>query len=284
MFQNSRNRALKRKMNDLNKQIAKLGEKIESERLNNKLVNINIYDGKLWNFVRPFKCKKQNIPTLNGTANIALTDIEKANCLANSLETQFTLNNISDTNTENTVKHSVERFRTLNVKCTDTDLPSPSEVLDCIKKLKNNKAPGIDNVSNMMIKKLPHNVIFYLTFLFHKILILGHFPQRWKTATVVPILKPGKDPTQPSSYRPISLLSSISKIAEDILSRFNKHLIENNILCKEQFGFRTNLFTSHQLLRVAEYVYEGFINKQKTGAVFLDIQKAFDSLAGCPHP
>ncbi|GBN26719.1 hypothetical protein AVEN_56154-1 [Araneus ventricosus] len=94
MVQNSRNPALKRKMNNLNKQIIKLSEKIESERLNNKLININIYDGKLWNFVRPFKCKKQNIPTLNGTVNTAFTDIEKANCRANSLETQFTLNNI----------------------------------------------------------------------------------------------------------------------------------------------------------------------------------------------
>ncbi|GBN87144.1 putative RNA-directed DNA polymerase from transposon BS [Araneus ventricosus] len=277
MFQNSRNPALKRIVDNLNKKIIKLNEKIENESLNNKLVNINIYDGKLWKFVKPFKSKKQNISTLTGTANIALTDTEKANCLANSLETQFTLNNISDKNTENTVKRSVEYFGTLNVKCTDSDRPSPSEVLGCIKKLKNNKAPGTDGISNMMIRKLPNNVIFYLTFLLQKVLILGHFPQRWKTATVVPIFKPGKDPTQPSSYRPISFLSSISKIAENlILTRFNKHLIDNNILCNEQFGFRPNLSTSHQLLRVAEYVYEGFINKQKTGAVFLDIQKAFD--------
>ncbi|GBM48234.1 RNA-directed DNA polymerase from mobile element jockey [Araneus ventricosus] len=277
MFQNSRNPALKRILNKLNKKIIKLSEKIENESLNNKLVNINTYDGKLWNFVKSFKSKKQNIPTLNDTANIALTDIEKANCLANSLETQFTLYNISDINTENSVKRFVENFRILNVKCADTDLPSPSEVLGCIKKLKNNKAPGIDSISNMMIRNLSHNVIFYLTFLFQKILTLGHFPQRWKTATVVPILKPGKDPTQPSSYRPISLLSSISKIAENIiLTRFNKHLTDNNILCNEQFGFRPNLSNSHQLLRVAEFVYEGFTNKQKTGAVFLDIQKAFD--------
>ncbi|GBO43499.1 RNA-directed DNA polymerase from mobile element jockey [Araneus ventricosus] len=106
---------------------------------------------------------------------------------------------------------------------------------------------------------------------------LGHFPTGWKTATVVPILKPGKDPTDTTSYRPISLLPSLSKIAEHlILKRLNNYLKENNVLCPEQFGFREKLSTSHQLIRVVEYVREGFANKQKTGAVFLDIQKAFD--------
>ncbi|GBM42784.1 RNA-directed DNA polymerase from mobile element jockey, partial [Araneus ventricosus] len=105
----------------------------------------------------------------------------------------------------------------------------------------------------------------------------GHFPTRWKTATIIPILKPGKDPTDPVSYRPISLLPSISKIGEHILlSRLNDHLDVNNILMPEQFGFRKNLSTTHQLLRVTEFIQEGLNNKQKTGAVFLDIQKAFD--------
>ncbi|GBN95212.1 RNA-directed DNA polymerase from mobile element jockey [Araneus ventricosus] len=106
---------------------------------------------------------------------------------------------------------------------------------------------------------------------------IGHFPTKWKTATVIPILKPGKDPTQPTSYRPISLLSAISKIAEHIiLDRLQTHLETNNILCPEQFGFRKNLSTTHQLIRVVEFIEEAFNTKQKTGAVFLDIQKAFD--------
>ncbi|GBM84859.1 RNA-directed DNA polymerase from mobile element jockey [Araneus ventricosus] len=106
---------------------------------------------------------------------------------------------------------------------------------------------------------------------------IGHFPTKWKTATVIPILKPGKDPTQPTSYRPISLLSAISKIAEHIiLDRLQSHLEMNNILCPEQFGFRKNLSTTHQLIRVVEFIEEAFNTKQKTGAVFLDIQKTFD--------
>ncbi|GFR33671.1 probable RNA-directed DNA polymerase from transposon BS [Trichonephila clavata] len=99
----------------------------------------------------------------------------------------------------------------------------------------------------------------------------------WKTAVIVPILKPGKDPTDPQSYRPISLLPVLSKIAEKIiLARLNDHLDNHKILIPEQHGFRPRLSTSHQLLRVVEFIKEANDRNQCTAAVFLDIQKAFD--------
>ncbi|GBN10446.1 RNA-directed DNA polymerase from mobile element jockey [Araneus ventricosus] len=170
------------------------------------------------------------------------------------------------------------RLRTeANSVCKDFDPPLPSEVLYRIKSLRINKAPGIDGINNKMIKSLPLQTILTITTIIHKITTPGHFSTRWKAATVIPILKHGKDPTDTTSYRPISLLPSLSKIAEHlILKRLNNYLKENNVLCPEQFGFREKLSTSHQFIRVVEYVTEGFANKQKTGAVFVDIQKAFD--------
>ncbi|GBN78160.1 RNA-directed DNA polymerase from mobile element jockey [Araneus ventricosus] len=278
MFQTYRDPVLKRKLNKLNKQINKLDQKIETDAFTNERLNVNATDGTVWKFVTPFKKKTKNIPSLNGPGGIANTDLEKANFLADILETQFTLNNITNPETEELVADSVMRFRTeANSVCKDFDHPLPSEVLDCVKSLRINKAPGIDGISKKMIKNLPLHTILTITTIIHKIMTLGHFPTRWKTATVVPILKPGKDPTDTTSYRPISLLPSLSKIAEHlILKRLNNYLKENNVLCPEQFGFRQKLSTSHQLIRVVEYVTEGFTNKQKTGAVFLDIQKAFD--------
>ncbi|GFW60001.1 RNA-directed DNA polymerase from mobile element jockey [Trichonephila clavipes] len=103
------------------------------------------------------------------------------------------------------------------------------------------------------------------------------FPIAWKTATVIPILKPGKDPTQAESFRPIALLSILGKVAEKIiLNRLYHHVETNNILIPEQHGFRPDLSTTHQLLRVMETIKSGLKNKKSTGAVFLDIQKAFD--------
>ncbi|GBN62653.1 RNA-directed DNA polymerase from mobile element jockey [Araneus ventricosus] len=221
--------------------------------------------------------KTKNISSLNGSAGIDNIDLEKANFLAESLETQFTLNNITNPDTEELVAYSVMRFRTeVTSICKDFDSPPTSEVLDCIKSLRINKAPGIDGINNKMIKNPPLHTILTILTIIHKIMTLGHFPTRWKTATVVPILKSGKDPTDTISYRPIFLLPSLSKIAEHlILKGLNNYLKENNVLCPEQFGFLEKLSTWHQLIRVVEYVTEGFANKQKTGAVFLDIQKGW---------
>ncbi|GFV40388.1 RNA-directed DNA polymerase from mobile element jockey, partial [Trichonephila clavipes] len=107
----------------------------------------------------------------------------------------------------------------------------------------------------------------------------GHFPESWKHASVIPILKPGKPRSAADSYRPISLLPVLSKLAERlILSRLNDYLTTNKILISQQHGFRPQLSTSHQLLRVVEYAKSGFKEKKYTGAVFLDIQKAFDRI------
>ncbi|GFU12852.1 probable RNA-directed DNA polymerase from transposon X-element [Trichonephila clavipes] len=105
---------------------------------------------------------------------------------------------------------------------------------------------------------------------------LRYFPNAWKTAVVIPILKPGKNPKLAESHRPISLLRILSKLAEKIIStRLNDYLEKENILVPEQHGFRPRLSTTHQLLRVVEYIKDGIDRHQYTAAVFLDIQKAF---------
>ncbi|GFX83325.1 putative RNA-directed DNA polymerase from transposon X-element, partial [Trichonephila clavipes] len=76
------------------------------------------------------------------------------------------------------------------------------------------------------------------------------------STSVIPIPKPGKkDPTLPDSFRPISLLPVLSKITEKIIQkRLCQHLNDNDILIPQQHGFRAGLSTSHQLLRVVEYI------------------------------
>ncbi|GFT18635.1 probable RNA-directed DNA polymerase from transposon X-element [Trichonephila clavipes] len=99
----------------------------------------------------------------------------------------------------------------------------------------------------------------------------------WKEAIIFPINKPGKDPHLASSYRPISHLSTIGKLTESIiLHRLKNFINENNILNPNQYGFTNKLSTLHPLLRLTENISEGFQKKKSTGAVFLDIQKAFD--------
>ncbi|KFM66338.1 RNA-directed DNA polymerase from mobile element jockey, partial [Stegodyphus mimosarum] len=153
----------------------------------------------------------------------------------------------------------------------------PSEVCSYIKRLRRKKSPGLNGISNQMIKNFPPKTICYFTKLANCILQWQHFPACWKTAQITPILKPDIPATAPESYRPISLLSSVSKLMEAIiLSRLNKYLEEHEVIIPYQFGFRQKHSTTHQLYRVVEMISDGLQRSRVTGGQFLDIAKAFD--------
>ncbi|GBL96880.1 RNA-directed DNA polymerase from mobile element jockey, partial [Araneus ventricosus] len=152
---------------------------------------------------------------------------------------------------------------------------SPAEVGEEIEKLKSRKCPGKDRITNLMLKHLPQRTIVRITYLINCIIKLSHFPKSWKTAVVVPIYKPGKNAQSPDSYRPISLLSSLSKLAESIILNRLEAETEDKLI-PFQFGFRKGLSTTEQLLRMTEHIREGFNNYFDTAAVFIDIAKAFD--------
>jgi hypothetical protein len=96
---------------------------------------------------------------------------------------------------------------------------------------------------------------------------------------VLPILKPGKDPTRPSSYRSINLLDTVGKFFENILlSRILREINERGLLRDEQFGFRPKHSTTLQLARFVERVNRNFDQRWLTGAVILDVAKAFNTV------
>jgi len=96
---------------------------------------------------------------------------------------------------------------------------------------------------------------------------------------VTSILKPGKDPALPTSYRPISLLVSIGKLFEKILlARILHEVSERGLMRDEQFGFSPRHSTSLQLARLVERITRNFGEKRLTGAVLLDVAKAFDTV------
>jgi hypothetical protein len=91
------------------------------------------------------------------------------------------------------------------------------------------------------------------------------------------IPKPGKDPTNPLSYRPISLLNIAGKVFEKILSTRLKNFLEiNNLLPPEQFGFRSERSTINPILEFHTDTTRHANLKEHTLAVFLDIERTFD--------
>ena len=96
---------------------------------------------------------------------------------------------------------------------------------------------------------------------------------------MISILKPGKDLALPSSYRPISFLDTISKSFEKILlARILLEVSVRGLMRDEQFGFRPRQSTSLQLACLVERITRNFGEKRLTGAVFLDVAKAFDTV------
>jgi hypothetical protein len=158
-------------------------------------------------------------------------------------------------------------------------LTNPVDVQETTRGFKFGKAPGPDGITNRALRHLPLRAISLLVTLFNAILTIQYFPAEWKHARVFSILKPGKDPALPSSYRPISLLDTIGRLFEKILlARILKEVSERGLLRDEQFGFRPKHSTSLHLAGLVERVTRNYGEKRLTGAVFLDVAKAFDTV------
>jgi len=106
------------------------------------------------------------------------------------------------------------------------------------------------------------------------------FPAAFKTAQVLPLLKkPGLDKEQMSSYRPISNLTTISKMIEQLaLDRLRPHLFKSPNFSRLQLAYRRGHSTETALLHVMNTVYTAADAKKITTLVGLDISAAFDTI------
>ena len=109
-------------------------------------------------------------------------------------------------------------FRSITPQTSQPQLTNHYKVRRKILSLKPRAAPGEDGITSLMLRHLSRKALTYLTHLFNHLLQLGFFPNTRKRAKVIPIPKPNKPPTDPNSYRPISLLSIVDKLFERIIA------------------------------------------------------------------
>ena len=148
------------------------------------------------------------------------------------------------------------------------------EVASVIKALKNKKSSGMDGISNETLKCCSPIIERHLARAFNKCIDEGVFPDIFKTAKVVPLFKKGEK-KDPANYRPISLLSSLSKVFEKILhNRMLRFTEKNNLICPMQYGFRNNMSCVDAITAIREFIRTEIDKKAQGQACFIDLQKA----------
>ena len=137
---------------------------------------------------------------------------------------------------------------------------------------------GPDNLHYSFFKHLPPSSIDILLSIINLLWSSDSFPDSWNTSIIIPILKPNKDPTHPSSYRPIALTSCFCKIFERLVNhRLYWFLESNNILDRAQCGFRQHRNCLDHVAKLDTFVRNSFIRNHHAIAIFFDIEKAFDT-------
>ncbi len=129
-----------------------------------------------------------------------------------------------------------------------------------------------------MLRRLPPLVLAKLLDAFNCLWLGRRFPEEWRQATVFPVLKPGKTDASRSDYRPIPLTSSVSKLFERMACRRLSWTLERNHLFNPvQCGFRQDRSTIDHLVTLNSCVRARFLRGHHVGAIFFDIEKAFDT-------
>ena len=149
-----------------------------------------------------------------------------------------------------------------------------------VKFLKRGKAPGLDNIHHEVLRLGTSTSLFHhLARLFTSTIQIGYIPTAWKLATLRMLLKPDKLPSLTTSYRPISLMSSIMKLFEQVIEqRLRSYLEDIGFINKYQSGFRQNKSVDDHLFRLSQSVMESFNRGEHVVAAFLKVEKAFDNV------
>ena len=155
---------------------------------------------------------------------------------------------------------------------------STKNVRNIIKSLNTKNSHGYDGISTKLLKLSSPFILSPLTHICNKSLSLGIFPDCLKYSEIKPLFKKG-DKQNFSNYRPISILTSFSKVLEKaVYFQLYDHCSKHNILSGEQFGFRNKLVTTNAIYNLINKTLIALNDKIMVGGIFCDLEKAFDSI------
>ena len=213
-----------------------------------------------------------------------------SNSYPNSLPTEMYLKNKQSHNIEDSIDLFAEFFHST---FTTTNIPpvifnppthlnlhlafSDEQMIKIVSAFEEYGGLGPDGIPNIFIKKSIHSLIYPLRIIFQKSFSTCTFPTLWKSSYIIPIHKRG-DRKDVTNYRPISLLSGLSKILESIF--YDRLYSESSaLLCHNQHGFVKGLSTTTNLAVYTNFVSSALDQKKQIDTIYTDFTKAFDKVS-----
>ena len=237
---------------------------------------------KTWKFINEISKRKRNSKTsIKSIIDANGNQLESASGIANCLNKHFssigkTMASQFDSDSTDPMEYITEETNRTLSYLLNTNV---AEIRKLISELNQKKSCGFDHISNKVLKASCDIISPFLVTLFNKCMTSGVFPDCYKVAKVTPLFK-GGDRQDINSQRPISLLPSLGKLLEKIIStRILDHFNELNLFSEHQFGFREGFTTEFAIQDIYEKLINNIDNGLTSCAIFLDLAKAFDSVS-----
>ena len=204
---------------------------------------------------------------------VKLSSEEMNEHFCNIATTIITSNRTSENNLD--ILQSYCNFKKIK-ECADIPLLSVHEVCNALMNLKQTNTRGIDGIDAKILKLSAHVIAETLTYVYNLCISKNRIPKAFKVAKIIPIHKTG-DCEDPTNYRPISILSTLSKPLE---IHINKHILKHfnslDLFHQNQSGFRVNHSCHTALTNLIDQWLVNINNDKITGVIAVDFMKAFD--------
>ena len=242
-----------------------------------KMMEANASDSHLWRAAKNLMgWKSTGSPTKLSVDNKLITS---AKDIAKSMN-DFFVEKIADIRRSmssieldtSKIKHCMEN-KSCFLEFQHTEFTS---VMKLLKGLSNSKSTSLDGLNNYSVKIAAPYIASPLHHVISLSLIQKKFPECWKYSKVVPLHKKG-DPLDRKNYRPVALLSPLSKVLEKVIyKQMYSYFHENSLFDKSLHGYRRHRSTQTALLQLYDRLVRAASEGKLSGAVLLDLSAAFD--------
>lgn len=275
---NPNNDYLKSEYRTYKNRLTNLINKTKYEYYKNEINKNKTSSKSLWKTVREISKTNSKSNTFSSIKNENGELITNSKEMANEFNKTFTkmgenlANKINKDPNFKITKNSVQNSMVL--------LPTDTfELKQLLNELKNKKSPGLDNIKAEVLKSVSEYILKPLEYIFNTCMTLGIWPSIFKESVIIPVYKKGNKEIL-SNYRPISLITHLSKLFEKVIKkRLTAYINKYKPLSDNQFGFKKNVSTQDALLALTSKIYSALDESKPCLCVFLDLSKAFDTVS-----